>query len=145
VTGLPLMALSQMVGRLCAMMSVVIPGYLILVMAGPARALEVLPAIIACGLSFAGMQFLVSNVIGPDLTDIMSSLTCILVMVAVLKLWRPARVMRLEGESGSPEKARHHPAGEIAMAWAPYALLVISVLIVGAPSIKNEIDAWTHS
>jgi len=99
VTGLPVMALSAMIGRLCAMMSVVIPGYLIVVMAGPARALEVLPAIIACGVSFAGMQFLVSNFIGPDLTDIMSSLTCIVVMVAVLKLWRPARIMRLEGES----------------------------------------------
>ena len=49
VTGLPVLALSAMVGRLCAMMSVVIPGYLIVVMAGPARALEVLPAIIACG------------------------------------------------------------------------------------------------
>src|SRR5437868_7574934 len=56
VTGLPVLALSAMVGRLCAMMSVVIPGYLIVVMAGPARALEVLPAIIACGVSFAGMQ-----------------------------------------------------------------------------------------
>ena len=47
VTGLPVMALSAMVGRLCAMISVVIPGYLIVVMAGPAAALEVLPAIIA--------------------------------------------------------------------------------------------------
>src|SRR6195256_5270928 len=95
VTGLPVLALSAMVGRLCAMISVLIPGYLLIVMAGWARALEVLPAIIACGVSFAGMQFFVSNFIGPDLTDIMSSLTCIIVMVAVLKLWRPARIMRL--------------------------------------------------
>jgi lactate permease len=145
VTGLPLMALSQMIGRLCAMMSVVIPGYLIVVMAGPARALEVLPAIIACGVSFAGTQFLVSNFIGPDLTDIMSSLTCIVVMVLVLKLWRPARIMRLDGEQGPVKAHTVHPAGEIAMAWMPYALLVISVLIVGAPSIKNQIDAWTNS
>src|SRR6476646_10404113 len=86
VTGLPVLALSAMVGRLCAMISVVIPGYLIVVMAGPGRALEVWPAIIACGVSFAGMQLLVSNFVGPDLTDIMSSLTCIVVMVAVLKL-----------------------------------------------------------
>src|SRR6266851_6034178 len=98
VTGLPAMALSAMVGRLCATVSVFIPGYLILVMAGGRRALEVLPAIIACGASFAGMQFLVSNYIGPDLTDIMSSLTCIIVMVAVLKLWRPARIMRLASD-----------------------------------------------
>ena len=34
VTGLPVLALSAMVGRLCAMISVIIPGYLIVVMAG---------------------------------------------------------------------------------------------------------------
>src|SRR5256714_5024330 len=67
VTGLPVLQLSAMVGRLCAMMSVVIPAYLLVVMAGVARALEVLPAIVACGVSFAGMPFLVSNFIGPDL------------------------------------------------------------------------------
>ena len=43
VTGLPVLALSAMVGRLCAMISVFIPGYLIVVMAGRKRALEVLP------------------------------------------------------------------------------------------------------
>jgi len=143
-TGFPVMALSAMVGRLCAMMSVVIPGYLIVVMSGPARALEVLPAILACGISFAGTQFLVSNFVGPDLTDIMSSLTCIVVMVAVLKLWRPSRIMRFEGEKAATVGKRHS-TGELAMAWAPYALLVLFVLAVGAPSIKNWIDARTHA
>src|SRR5437870_11111928 len=65
VTGLPPLALSAMVGRLCAMISVFIPAYLIIVMVGGRRALEVLPAIFACGLSFAGMHFCVSNFIGP--------------------------------------------------------------------------------
>src|SRR5581483_2145661 len=99
VTGLPVGPVSAMVGRLCATISLVIPGYLILVMSGPKRALEVLPAIAACGLSFAGMQFYVSNFVGPELTDIMSSLTCIVVMVLVLKLWTPRRIHRLEGDA----------------------------------------------
>ena len=34
VTGLPVLPLSAMVGRLCAMVSIIIPGYLIVVMAG---------------------------------------------------------------------------------------------------------------
>ncbi len=89
VTGLPVLPLSGMVGMLCAMISIIIPGYLIVVMAGPKRALEVLPAIVACGVSFAGVQFYVSRTMGPELTDILSSLTCIIVMVAVLKLWKP--------------------------------------------------------
>src|ERR1700720_1055501 len=98
VTGLPVLALSAMVGRLCAMISLFIPGYLIIVMTGRKRALEVLPAILACGVSFACMQFFVSNYVGPELTDIMSSLTCIAVMVLVLKFWKPRNIMRLEGD-----------------------------------------------
>jgi lactate permease len=145
VTGLPVLPLSAMVGRLCAMISVIIPGYLIVVMAGPAKALEVLPAIVACGVSFAGMQFFVSNYMGPELTDIMSSLTCIVVMIAVLKLWRPRNIMRLENDRPASATLKLHPAGELVMAWLPYLLLVIFVLAWGEPSIKNAIDRWTSS
>ena len=119
VTGLPVLPLSAMVGRLCAMISMIIPGYLIVVMAGRKRALEVLPAIIACGVSFAGMQYYVSNNVGPELTDIVSSLTCIIVMVAVLKLWKPKNIMRLEGEKPASITMARHSAGEIFMAWMP--------------------------
>src|SRR6185369_13211606 len=108
VTGLPVLSLSAMVGRLCALVSVFIPGYLVVVMAGPRRALEVLPAIIACGLSFAGMQFYVSNYWGPELTDIASSLTCIGVMVLVLKIWQPTRIVRLEGDTPITTAPRRH-------------------------------------
>src|SRR5215218_9459849 len=108
VTGLPLPELSAMVGRLCALVSVFIPGYLLVVMAGWKRAMEVLPAIIACGVSFAGMQFYVSNYMGPELTDIISSLTCIIVMVFVLKLWKPASIMRLDGDRPITVATKRH-------------------------------------
>ena len=144
VTGLPVLALSAMVGRLCAMISVLIPGYLLVVMAGPARALEVLPAIIACGVSFAGMQFFVSNYIGPELTDILSSLTCIIVMVAVLKLWRPKTIMRLQGDQPLSTTMKRHSASELFMAWLPYLLLVVFVLTWGEASIKGRMDRWTN-
>src|SRR6187549_2424364 len=58
VTGLPVLALSAMVGRLCAMISVLIPAYLVCVMAGWRKTMEVLPAVVICGVSFAAVQFL---------------------------------------------------------------------------------------
>jgi lactate permease len=140
VTGLPVMPLSAMVGRLCAMISVIIPGYLIVVMAGGRRALEVLPAILACGLSFAGMQFYVSNYMGPELTDILSSLTCIIVMVLVLKFWKPKTIMRLEGDKPVTAEAHKHTPSEIFMAWVPYLLLVVFVLVWGEAQIKPTIN-----
>jgi lactate permease len=145
VTGLPVMPLSAMVGRMCALISIIIPGYLIVVMAGWARALEVLPAIIACGVSFAAMQFYVSNYMGPELTDILSSLTCIVVMVAVLKLWKPKTIMRLEGDTPAAVTMQRHSAGEIFMAWMPYLLLVIFVLVWGEASTKPRLNAFGDS
>jgi lactate permease len=143
VTGLPVLALSGTVGMLCAMISVIIPGYLIFVMAGPKRAMEVFPAIVACGLSFAGVQFYVSRTMGPELTDILSSLTCIIVMVAVLKLWKPTNIMRLEGDQPASLAMSRHRPGEIFMAWVPYLLLVVFVLIWGEPDVKLAINKWT--
>src|SRR6188768_2470363 len=143
VTGLPVMQLSAMIGRLCAMLSVLIPAYLMVVMVGRKKALEVWPAIIACGVSFAGVQYYVSNHLGPELTDIMSSLTCIAVMVLVLKLWKPKQIMRLEGDKPVSTVMEKHSAGQVFMAWLPYMLLVVAVLLLGEPSIKSKVNAWT--
>src|SRR5262245_35835530 len=140
VTGLPVMPLSATVGMLCAMISIIIPGYLIVVMAGGRRAMEVMPAIIACGVSFASVQFYVSRTMGPELTDILSSLACIVVMVAVLKLWKPANIMRLEGDKPVTAAASKHTPSEVFMAWVPYLLLVVFVLMWGEPSIKPTIN-----
>jgi lactate permease len=145
VTGLPVMPLSAMVGRMCALISIIIPGYLIVVMAGWARAVEVLPAIIACGVSFAAMQFFVSNYMGPELTDILSSLTCIVVMVAVLKLWKPKTIMRLDGDTPVTHAAAKHTGGQIFMAWVPYLMLVVFVLAWGEASTKPRINALGDS
>jgi len=141
LTGLPVLALSAMIGTLCAMVSVFIPGYLIVVMAGWKRALEVLPAIIACGVSFAGMQWYVSRYRGPELTDIMSSLTCIVVMVAVLKLWKPKSIMRLEGDKEATIAPPKYTTGQLVSAWLPYLMLVLFVLVWGEPRFKPTINA----
>ncbi|HVG54469.1 MAG TPA: lactate permease LctP family transporter [Vicinamibacterales bacterium] len=145
VTGLPVLALSGMVGTLCAMISIIIPGYLIVVMAGWKRAIEVWPAIVACGLSFAAVQFYVSRNVGPELTDILSSLTCIIVMVAVLKFWKPANIMRLEGDKPVSISSSKHTGGQIFMAWVPYLLLVVFVLVWGEREIKPSINQIGNS
>jgi lactate permease len=104
----------------------------------------VLPAIIACGVSFAGVQFYVSNFVGPELTDIMSSLTCIAVMVGVLKLWKPRTILRLEGDKPATAVMHRHTAGQLFMAWMPYILLVVFVLVWGEPAVKVAINRWTN-
>jgi lactate permease len=144
ITGLPMPALSAMVGRICALVSVIVPTYLVVVMAGGKGAVEVLPAIVACGVVFAAVQFTVSNFIGPELTDILSSLASIGAMVVVMKMWHPKTIFRLEGDTKAGELAhRRHSGAEIFKAWTPYIFLVVFVLLWGYKPIKDTLNRWT--
>src|SRR6185369_15082436 len=129
VTGLPVDRLSAGVGRICAPVSLFIPAYLIMVMSGWKGLKSVFPAAAACGITFAGTQFLVSNFIGPELTDILASLAAMGALLIVI---------RVKGK-GRPSK---YTAGQIMHAWAPYALLVVFVLLWGA---KTPFKVWLAS
>jgi lactate permease len=144
ITGMPVLLLSAMVGRLCALISMVIPMYLVVVMAGWRKTVEVLPAVVVCGVSFASVQFYVSNFMGPELTDILSSLSCIGCMVLVLKFWKPRTIFRLEGDTPAMTTAHRHSAGQVVVAWLPYMLLVIFVLTWGEAAVKRAIDTFTN-
>ena len=97
--------------------SMLIPAYLVVLLAGWRRMLEVLPAVLTAGVSFALVQLLVSNLVGPELTDIASSLTCIVVMVFVLKLWKPKNIVRLEGDQPASITMHRHTVGQLFLAW----------------------------
>jgi len=134
-TGLPLDRLSAAVGRLCAPVSLFIPAYLILVMAGRRGLREVWPATAVCGIAFAGTQFVVSNFIGPQLTDILSSMAAMGSLILFIRIWHPEAAGRVG-----------RPAREVALAWAPYALLVVLILLWGEiqPQLNrlNAVVQW---
>ncbi len=92
------LALSAMVGRQLPLFSVIIPAYLIVVLAGWKRMREILPAVLVTGISFAVVQFLVSNFVGPELTDILAALVSMGCLAVLLKYWRPAQVYRFTHE-----------------------------------------------
>ncbi len=127
-TGLPLDRLSAGVGRICAPISLFVPAYLILVMSGWTGLRSVLPAAAMCGVAFAGTQFLVSNFMGPQLTDILASMAAMGALLIVI--WR---------RDGPPRK---HSGREIGLAWAPYLLLVAFVLLWGYKPLQAELNKF---
>jgi L-lactate transport len=141
-TGLPVDRLSAGVGRMCAPVSLFIPAYLVLAMSGRKALRAVLPAAAVCGIVFAGLQFTISNFVGPQLTDIIASLSAIGALVLLFQFWRPKDVAR--GVRGSLP----HSPSQLLTAWGPYVLLVICVLIWGIPPVtawlvkKNIIFPW---
>ncbi len=141
ITGLDVNALSGAVGRICAPVSLFIPAYLIFVMGGKKGLRGVLPAAALCGMAFASVQYVVSNFLGPYLTDILSSLAALAVLIILFKVWKPKDKFSLEGENLDHPAPKKHPAGEVIHAWSPYFLLVIMVLLWGQDSIK----VWLNS
>jgi L-lactate transport len=141
ITGLPLMDLSANVGRICAPVSLFIPAYLVVVMAGWRGLAGVFPAALVCGVGFAGAQFLVSNYLGPYLTDIIGALAAMAGMVLLLRFWKPRTTFQLEGhESITPHR---HPTRESLFAWTPYFLLVLFVIVWGIGPIKAVLEYAT--
>jgi lactate permease len=135
VTGLPLLRISAGVGRICAPVSLIVPSYLILVMGGWRALSGVLPAALVCGIAFGGTQFLISNFVGPELTDILASLMAMALLVVLLRVWKPRDQFRLPGDGPIP-KPIAIPFGEALLAWSPFILLVICVLTWGLPGVK---------
>ena len=134
VTGLPLGALSADVGRICAPVSLFLPAYLVLVMGGMAALRAVAPAAAVCGIAFAGAQFIVSSYVGPHLTDILGSLAAMGSLVVLLQFWKP--------KGAEQAKAHGRSTGEILLAWSPYALLVVFVLMWGLDALP--VKAWVN-
>jgi L-lactate permease len=90
-----------------------------------------------CGVAFAGMQFGVSNYVGPYLTDILGSLAAMGALVVLLRVWKPSDSHEGHGPSVVPLK---HPASEVFMAWLPYILLVVFVSLWGLDDVKKILN-----
>jgi len=145
------LALSAMVGRQLPLFSVIIPAYLIVVLAGWKRMREILPAVLVTGISFAVVQFLVSNFVGPELTDILAALVSMGCLAVLLRFWRPAEVWQFAHETATPVRPRPGPTssglpgvaaktgsspfdaidppGRILRAFSMYVVLVVVILV----------------
>ena len=81
VTGLDPYLLGAMVGRQLPFFSLIVPAWLICAFAGWRGMLQIWPAILVCGVSFAIPQFLISNFVNPWIVDIGASLICMACLI----------------------------------------------------------------
>ena len=136
VTGLPEMQFSAMAGRILPPLSLILPLWLVRSMVSWRETMEVWPALLVSGLSFAAMQFYWSNFQESGLVDVISAVFSLLVMVVFLKFWRPANEMRLEGAMDSSTHPSHSVA-TILKGWSPFILASILIFITGYPKINK--------
>jgi lactate permease len=141
ITGLSVNRLSADVGRISAPISFLLPAYIVLVTSGSAALVEVWPAVLACGGAFALVQFLVSTLIGPQLTDVLSSVSAMAALMLLLRFWTP----RSAAGTAMPEGGarRRYTRREIWSAWMPYVLLVFFVLAWGYQPLQTALNKVT--
>ena len=145
VTGLPEQAISQMVGRTLPLLSALLPFYLVILMAGFRRAKEVAPAALVSGLSFALIQALSSNFLGPALPDVLAGIGSIVGLLVLLRWWRPKTIWRFPDESASAVRSTDPapPADRPHLLWAlsPFIALTVIIIIWGIQPIKDWLNA----
>lgn len=128
VTQLPDHQLAAMIGRQLPFLAVLLPFYVIALYGGLRSIRALWPILLVAGTSFALAQFVTSNYLSYELTDVLSSLAGLLVTVAFVKVWRPAPnpAFALNRDRASLQMRADHAPWQ---GWMPWLLLSAIVIL----------------
>jgi len=141
VTGLPAVTLGAMIGRQLPFMAMLLPFYVMALYGGLRSVRALWPVLLVAGCSFAGGQFVSSNFLDYALTDVLSSLTALIVTLGFLRVWSPApdpefstRIADVAVRPVGAEVTRTRQAGAVPgwQGWIPW--IVVSAVVI----------VWTH-
>jgi len=158
VTELDPFLLGAMVGRQLPFFSLIVPFWLILAFAGWRGMLQIWPAILVTGVSFAVPQFLISNYINPWIVDIGASLISMACLVLFLQIWSPKEVWTSPALRRKDESAVARPAaatsltskstaGQVWMSLLPWIIVCVILLVWGTNWFKglvNPVATWNY-
>ncbi|MEA2246202.1 MAG: lactate permease [Solirubrobacteraceae bacterium] len=100
LTELPKDDLGAMVGRQTPMLALIVPLILVAMVDGARGLRQVWPAALVGGAAFAIGQFLCSNYLSVEMTDIVAALLSVGALVAFLRVWQPSEPLRAESDGG---------------------------------------------
>jgi lactate permease len=154
VAGLDALKVSAMVGRQLPFFSLLIPFWIVAAWAGWRGMCGIWPAALTAGVAFAIPQFLVSNLHGPWLVDIIAGACSIGATVVLLRFWRPKTKWSLNNGAEAEKPAGpatitdavgtnlNSSRREIVQAWLPWAILTAFLLFWGLPQFKTALDKF---
>ena len=134
VTGQDVHVLSAIVGLHLTVFSFIVPFWLVAAQVGWRGMREVWPACLVCGVSFGGVQFLVSNFHGPWLVDIAAGLASLASMVILLRFWKP-----LSAEMSKEPKVKIERPFR---AWIHWIMLSLFVGLWTTPFAKEMLNGY---
>ncbi len=168
VTELDKGDLGSMVGRQTPFLALIVPLILIGMVDGRRGIRQAWPVAVVGGLSFAIGQFLCSNFLSVELTDIVASLLATAAIVAFLRFWQPGEPLiadaapagrftrpaaaggsvhdpTMEQEVTRRDDTKKDSGADIARAYAPYAIIIAVFSISQIPAVKDALaeSPWT--
>ena len=95
------------------------------------------------GIAFAGTQFVVSNVLGPELADLLAALIAVVAVIGLLAVWRPSTEWHFENEPPAEERESYDtpPLGRTLYSWSPFVIIIALFLLAQVPPIKAAISS----
>ncbi len=99
-TELPIDDLGSMVGRQTPFLALIVPLILVAVVDGKRGMRQTWPAAMVAGVTFAIAQFVCSNYVSVELTDIIAALVSTFALVGFLRVWKPSEPLATEATSG---------------------------------------------
>src|SRR5690242_19757674 len=163
VTGLDKQDLGSMVGRQTPFVALIVPFILVLIVDGMRGLRQTWPVVFVGAVTFGVLQYVTSNFISVELTDILASLGSVLSMVLFLQVWQPSEplegepmtgaqpaVAGAEGANPAVEREVGAPGGggdsfgAIARAYAPYLIIIAVFSIAQIGEVKDFLANRTH-
>ena len=89
LTGIPYQEIGAYVGRQTPLLAIIVPLLLVILVDGARGARQTWPIALAVGATFAVGQFLASNYLSVELTDIVAALAGLVAAVVTLRFWTP--------------------------------------------------------
>jgi lactate permease len=163
VTSISADDLGAMVGRQTPFLALIVPLVLVGMVDGARGIRQTWPAALTGGFAFAIGQFACSNFLSVELTDIVASLLSAAAIVALLRVWHPTEPMRGESRFARPAIAgaatadvtherevrrrsddTHDTRTDIALAYAPYLIIIAVLSLAQWGWIKDALDGPTQ-
>lgn len=138
VTEINSLTVSKAIGLDMTILALVIPIFMLAVVAGWKNVSGVMPAALVAGGSYAITNYGVSQFMGPELPAILSSFGSMVCLGVFLKFWRPETIWRFPNDPEVPHNASSkYSTGQIIKAWSPFIILMIVMGIWGTPAFKS--------
>lgn len=105
VTGLPLHDLSSMAGRQTPFIALIVPLLLVFIVDGRRGVKQTWPVALVAGFAFAVAQFVTSNYLAVELTDVVAAVVTVATVLLMLKVWQPKESVAVEDSTEEAARA----------------------------------------